>query len=207
MLLKSNYFNTLTAAKMTALLAKIRVNAALKPSRLVVRKEGVVKTTIRGEDLVSFTIDETLATGTIVIDAGPNSGFGLQASLVVQDITYEAVDPGSQGNDITIEYVDDGTAGAETVDVTDTAIVVHIESGVSTATQVKAAIDGEPAALALVSATISGTAGDAQVTAAETPLAGGDDVQAFDKADVLKIRRLRAKKYMIVLKASANPAV
>lgn len=97
----------------------------------------------------------------------------VQASLIVQDITYEAVNGGSEGNDISIQYTDTATAGAETVTVTGNAIVIGIESGVSTATQVKAAFDAEADATALASATISGTAGDAQVTAAETNLAGG----------------------------------
>ncbi len=97
----------------------------------------------------------------------------VKASLVVQDITYTAVNGGSEGNDISVEYEDTGTAGAETVTVTGTAILIGIESGVSTATQVKTAFDAEADAVALATAAISGTAGDAQVTAAATDLASG----------------------------------
>lgn len=97
----------------------------------------------------------------------------VKASLVVQDITYEAVKGGQDGNDISIEYENTATAGSETVTVTGNAIVIGIESGVSTATQVKTAFDAEADATALATATISGTAGDAQVTAAETSLATG----------------------------------
>lgn len=105
------------------------------------------------------------------------------ASLVVQDITFAAAVAGAAGNDITIEYEDTGTAGSETVVVTGTAVVVGIESGVSTATQVKAALDAETDFTNIASAAITGTAGDAQVTAAEASLAGGDDAD-FDSFDI-----------------------
>lgn len=98
------------------------------------------------------------------------------ASLVVQDITYTAVARGVDGNDITIEYTDTVTAGSESASVVGTDIVVEIESGVSTATQVKAAIDASAPALALIAAAITGTAGTAQVTAAAAPLASGGDI-------------------------------
>jgi len=104
----------------------------------------------------------------------------IAASLEIEDITYTAVEPGAAGNDITIAYVDDGTADEETVDVTGTDIVVHMEAGVSTATQIKAAIDAKAEAIALVSAEITGTAGDAQAAAAEAPLADGADVVMED---------------------------
>lgn len=97
----------------------------------------------------------------------------VNSTIVIQDITYDAVLAGAGQDDITIEYADTVSAGAETISVTDKAILVGIESGVSTATQVKAAIDGDAAAIALVSATISGTAGDPQTTQGPTNLAGG----------------------------------
>jgi hypothetical protein len=97
----------------------------------------------------------------------------VKALLVVQDITYTAVKGGSQGNSITIEYTDTETAGAETVTVTGNTIVVGIESGVSTATQVDTAIGLSAAALLLITRAITGTAGDPQTVVAETPLASG----------------------------------
>lgn len=97
------------------------------------------------------------------------------ASLVVQDLTYTADTAGAAGNSITIAYTGGATAGAEVVTVVGSAISVQIETGVSTATQVKTAVDASGAAAALVNVTISGTAGDAQVVAAAAPLAGGDD--------------------------------
>jgi len=98
----------------------------------------------------------------------------VKASLVVQDITYTAVKGGEEGNLISIEYVDTATAGSETVLVQGNKITVGIESGVSTATQVSAAIGASAAALLLVTRSITGTAGDAQVTAAEDFLENGE---------------------------------
>lgn len=95
------------------------------------------------------------------------------ALLVVQDLTFTAADPGIAGNDISIEYTGGATAGAEVVSVVDTAISIQIESGVSTATQIKTAFDASVAALALASCAVSGTGSNAQTTASETPLAGG----------------------------------
>ena len=96
---------------------------------------------------------------------------GVKASLIIQDITYQSVLNG--GNDISIEYTAGVTAGSEVVTVVGNKISIQIEDGVSTATQVKAAFDAEPAAIALATATISGVASDSQGIAAEANLAGG----------------------------------
>lgn len=98
---------------------------------------------------------------------------GVKALLVVQDITYTALKAGTQGNLISIEYLDTGTAGAEVVTVTGNKISVSMEDGVSTATQINAAIAGSAAALLLVTKAITGTASDTQVAAANTVLATG----------------------------------
>lgn len=100
-----------------------------------------------------------------------------------------------------------GLAGSEVVAVTGNAITVRLESGVSTATQVKAAVDAFPAAAALVDVSITGTAGTGQTApVSATHLAGANNLRNFDKADILFIKRLRTKKYRIVLKASSDPA-
>jgi len=98
-----------------------------------------------------------------------NDIFGI-AKKVIQDITYTAITTGSAGSEVSIKYEDDATAGAEVVTVVGKAIVIKIESGVSTATQVKAAFDGSSAASALAIALITGTAGNAQTTQAVTKL-------------------------------------
>lgn len=96
------------------------------------------------------------------------------ASLVVQDITYTAVaNLGSSGNNITIAYTGGATQGNEVVTVTGSAISVQIEDGVSTATDVDAAIQASSAALALVSDAITGTGSNAQSVATATHLTSG----------------------------------
>jgi len=104
----------------------------------------------------------------------------VQALKVVQDITYTAVNYGTSGNSITITYTAGATAGAEVVTVSGNDISIQIETGVSTATQVKAAFDLSAAAVALASAAITGTAGTAQVAATVVSLATG----AGDGADL-----------------------
>lgn len=102
---------------------------------------------------------------------------GLQqfASLVVQDLTYTAVTAGFDGNDISITYTGGGTAGAEVVTVIGSSISVQIQSGVSTATQIRTAILASAPAVALVGCVVSGSGAATQVTTTETFLSGGSD--------------------------------
>ncbi|MCH9664414.1 MAG: hypothetical protein K0U41_01020 [Gammaproteobacteria bacterium] len=96
------------------------------------------------------------------------------AALVVGDITYTAkTGSGINGNLISIAYVDGGTAGSEVVTVTGNAISVSMDADASTATQIKAAIDGTAAATALVDNAITGTGSNAQAAAAAANLVGG----------------------------------
>jgi hypothetical protein len=97
----------------------------------------------------------------------------VKASKVIQDLTYTAVKGGEDGNSITIQYTNTATAGSETCVVTGTAIVIGIQSGTSTATQVRTKFNATAAAVALASCAVSGTAGTAQTTVAATPLTGG----------------------------------
>lgn len=75
---------------------------------------------------------------------------------------------------------DIGDAGNEVVTVDGDSISVRLESGVSTATQVKAAVDGEAAAAALVTVAIKSSQGSVAQTApvAEVALSGGLDAEA-----------------------------
>lgn len=95
----------------------------------------------------------------------------VKAFLVNQGVTLTAVKYGVAQQAITYALTGGGTAGAEVVTVTGNAISVQIESGVSTVTQVRTAINAAAPAAALVVAT--GTSG-ATVTAplAATALAG-----------------------------------
>lgn len=78
---------------------------------------------------------------------------------------------------VAIEFTDTESAGAEVVAVTgdDEAgwlISLGMEDGVSTATQCKAALDGDVDAAALIDTLISGTAGTAQADFAEDDIDG-----------------------------------
>jgi hypothetical protein len=101
------------------------------------------------------------------------------------DLTFTSKAAGAghaTGNSTTIAYVVAGASTPLTVDVTDTDIVVNVatnggSAATSTAAQVKAAIEADTDAAALVTvANKTGNDGTGVVTAlAETPLAGGAD--------------------------------
>lgn len=55
---------------------------------------------------------------------------------------------------VTIEYRDDGTAGSEAVDVVGSDIIIHMESGVSSASQIRNAVESKQEAVALVSTSV-----------------------------------------------------
>jgi len=110
---------------------------------------------------------------------------GVKATVLVQSIRYTAVEYGVAGNDITVTYVDDTVSGQESVTVVGTDITVHIESGVSTAQQVQAAVVAwnaytglsqynSAAAAYLVTAVITpGEEGTPQIALLTSHLAGG----------------------------------
>jgi len=85
-------------------------------------------------------------------------------------LAFSANRPGTPGNSITVELA---TGGALSVAVVGTAITVTLNTGTSTAADVKAAVDAYAAAHALVQVAVSGGGGDPVVVAAATPLAGG----------------------------------
>jgi hypothetical protein len=97
----------------------------------------------------------------------------VKAFLVVQALTYTADAYGESGNLISIAYTGGGTAGSEVVTVVGNAISVQIQSGTSTATQIKTAVDASVAASALISVAISGSGAATQVTASALFLATG----------------------------------
>lgn len=119
-------------------------------------------------------------------DATPYAG--VKATLTIQDLTFEFIQPGSDANSFTIEYVDDGTAGAETATISVPNIVVHIESGVSTATQIKAAIEANFTINGAIDVTVSGTGSNTQITQAPSSFTGGINAAqiraAYFKGDV-----------------------
>lgn len=97
----------------------------------------------------------------------------VKAVKVTQGLTLTAAAFGSAGNSITIAFTAGGTAGAEVVTVTGNAISVQIETGVSTVTQVRTAMQAAAACTALV--TTTGTSGSTVATASALPLLTGAD--------------------------------
>ena len=96
---------------------------------------------------------------------------GTQESLVIQDLTITFNQPGV--NNIQVEYVDDGTAGAETAALAGNLITVHMEDGVSTANQIKSAIEANFTLNANLDVTVSGVGTDTQIAQGPTGFTGG----------------------------------
>lgn len=109
------------------------------------------------------------------------SGDNIQSNSVITEVAATATiggvlytakpGQGVTGNSITIAYTAGGVAGGEIVTVVGSAISVMLSSGVSTVTQVVAAVNKVPAATALV--TSSNTSASTVSTTAATPLTGG----------------------------------
>lgn len=97
----------------------------------------------------------------------------VKAVKVTQGLTLTAVAFGTSGNSITIAFTPGATAGAEVVTVVGNAISVQIETGVSSVTQVRTALQAAAPATALVVTT--GTNASTVVTASALPLLGGVD--------------------------------
>lgn len=99
----------------------------------------------------------------------------VKASKVIEDITLTAVKGGSEGNNFSVEKLDTVTAGSETVTITGNKISIAMEDGVSTATQVMAALTAATAALATlgVSFALTGTGSTAQTALSVASFTGG----------------------------------
>ena len=113
------------------------------------------------------------ATGLNINMSGVTVFAGTQATLTRQDLTFTFVQRSSNDNSVTLRYTAGGTAGSEVVSIAGTDISVQIASGVSTATQIKAALDADLNFVAAITTTISGVASNAQVTFGPSNFAGG----------------------------------
>ncbi len=99
---------------------------------------------------------------------------GTQSSLVIQDLTITFIAPGDNDT-YQIEYLDTTTAGSETATLAGNLITVNMESGVSTATQIKAAIEANFTLVGALTVTISGVASNPQNAQAATNFTGGNN--------------------------------
>lgn len=97
------------------------------------------------------------------------------ATLTKANLTFNAKEAGPLGNEISIEFLNTGTAGSEVVTVTDEKISVSMEGGVSTANQLKTAIEASDEAMALIDEVVvaSGQGSTAQAAFAEDFLEDG----------------------------------
>lgn len=98
---------------------------------------------------------------------------GVAASLVFQDLTFTRTAPDAGSNGLTMQYTGGATAGSEVVSIVGQAITVQIEDGVSTAEQIKDALDENLTFAANITTTISGTDSNPQFVAGPTNFTGG----------------------------------
>lgn len=100
----------------------------------------------------------------------------VSATIVIGDLTFTAL-PGVDGNDLSIELLNDVSAGEETAHLVGDKITIKIQSGTSTATQIKAAFDDSVsiADRGVTCAIAMGQGAVAQTAAAEDDFAGGID--------------------------------
>lgn len=103
--------------------------------------------------------------------------FDVKSTLNIQDLRLTSNRRGTDGDVVSIEYIGGATAGAEVVTKpSDFTYRVQIEDGVSTATQIAAALDlAVPNLGNDFSTVISGTGSNPQSVQAQTFLAGGDN--------------------------------
>jgi hypothetical protein len=100
---------------------------------------------------------------------------GVQATLTVQDLTFTFNTFGSGENSYTLEYTSGATAGAEVVALSGFDITVQIEDGVSTATQIKTAMEAVSQLASAITIVVSGTGSNPQDIFGPTNFAGGVD--------------------------------
>jgi len=95
---------------------------------------------------------------------------GAKASLIVQDILYSGKSEGITANSYEIEYLGGATAGSEVVSLAGNKIIVQIQAGVSTALQIKTAVEAHAVATLVDLTYIIPTASD-QATVEALPQA------------------------------------
>jgi hypothetical protein len=86
---------------------------------------------------------------------------GAVSTLSEQDLTFTFNNVGNNNN-YTLEYIPGATAGSEVISLVGTDITVQIEDGVSTATQIKAAMDAVSQLAAAITITVSGVGSNPQ---------------------------------------------
>jgi hypothetical protein len=98
---------------------------------------------------------------------------GTQASVTIQDLTLQFLNPGENENSFSIEYVGGGIAGNEGVSLAGQTIQVQIEDGVSTADQIKAALESVSQISQALTVVVTGTGNNPQNVQSATSFTGG----------------------------------
>lgn len=112
-----------------------------------------------------------------------NSGRTVPATLTNQDLTYTSALPGSGGNGVDIEYIYNASFSSSTPNInviSPSHVQVQWNNGPTvsnnpTATQLKAAWDAVPSALAIATVAITGTASKLQYITGQEFMSGGGD--------------------------------
>jgi len=121
----------------------------------------------------------------LFIDMSDVTGFaGTQSVLTIQDLTY-TFNAAGDNNSYTIEYLDDTTAGSENVTISGTDVSVHMESSVSTATQIKTAVDATIGLNAAITVTISGVGSNPQISTSPANFTSGSNSATARAIDVV----------------------
>lgn len=142
--------------------------------------------------LFSFTKMLTSIHGTISLTTA------VKAAKTAQGMTYTADNFGTAGNLINVTLVAGGTAGAEVVTVSGNDISVSIQSGVTTQTQLKTALDASTAAAALINVSVA--SGSTAVSAAAAVfLIGGVDGVASTTIRGASAARTGVGQYTVTL--------
>lgn len=137
-------------------------------------------TTLVGQDTFTAPLELGGGTNLSVVGAvtlGQSASFtvaaGALASAVVQDLTYTSTQRDAGINSLNIVYLAGGVAGSEVVTFTyPTILQVLMQSGVSTANQIRTAVAGSSAAF-FVTAAVTGTGSNPQNSQAGVTMSGG----------------------------------
>jgi len=110
---------------------------------------------------------------------------GVQAQVVVQDLTFTYNQAGTEGNIYAIEYLPGGTAGSEVFSISGNILQMQIEDGVSTATQIKTAFELVPEFVARATIVISGVGSNPQIVDGVNNFAGGINPASVRAANLI----------------------
>ena len=188
---------SLTALTIAVVTYDITINSATNVGSEAISTAREILDALQASDAAMALIKVKLASGSNGIGVfgaltktqlagGIDFTTGLKASLTTsqgsnKDLKFEAIAEGVAGNSITIEYTSPAGINALDVSIISTDIVVTLQTtdgtGISTALEVMAALNGHPAALALMETSVAYGSSGAEVVGdlAHTHLAGGQD--------------------------------